>query len=84
MPVSKSAINTILLVVISGLLYGQIKTIGTPFIHNYSRENYRAGSQTWDIEQGKNGMMYFANNDGLLEYDGKHWNIYPSVEHLNK
>jgi len=77
MPVSKSVIITIVLVLINSLLYAQIKTIGTPFIHNYSRENYQAGSQNWDIEQGKNGMMYFANNDGLLEYDGKHWHIYP-------
>lgn len=51
-------------------------TIGTPFIRNYQRSEYLAGSQTWDIQQGTNGMMYFANNDGLLEFDGTNWNIY--------
>jgi ligand-binding sensor domain-containing protein/DNA-binding CsgD family transcriptional regulator len=28
------------------------------------------------IEQGGNGMMYFANNDGLLEFDGRQWTVY--------
>ena len=58
-------------------IVAQIKSIGTPFITNYSRSNYNAGSQTWDIEQGNNGMMYFANNNGLLEYDGHYWKVYP-------
>ena len=50
--------------------------IGTPFVRNFQRSEYLAGSQTWDIQQGLNGMMYFANNDGLLEFDGINWNIY--------
>jgi len=57
--------------------HAQVKSIGTPFIRNYSRVAYHAGSQTWDIEQGDNGMMYFANNNGLLEYDGNNWKVYP-------
>jgi len=51
-------------------------SIGTPFVRNFQRSEYLAGSQTWDIQQGTNGMMYFANNDGLLEFDGTNWNIY--------
>jgi len=54
----------------------QVKSIGTPFVRNYSRSTYHAGSQTWSIEEGNNGMMYFANNDGLLEFDGSKWKIY--------
>lgn len=57
-------------------LFGQVKSIGTPFIRNYVRADYHAGSQTWDIKQGENGMMYFANNNGLLEYDGQNWEVY--------
>jgi ligand-binding sensor domain-containing protein/DNA-binding CsgD family transcriptional regulator len=53
-----------------------IKHIGTPLIREYKRSDFKAGRQTWMIEQGSNGMMYFANNDGLLEFDGKEWNLY--------
>lgn len=53
-----------------------IKSIGTPFIRNYNRYDYNGGSQTWAIQHAYNGMMYFANNDGLLEFDGKQWATY--------
>lgn len=53
-----------------------IKSIGTPFIRNYNRSDYNGGNQTWAIQHAYNGMMYFANNDGLLEFDGKQWATY--------
>lgn len=53
-----------------------IKQVGTPIIRQYKRVDFKAGQQTWMIEQGLNGMMYFANNDGLLEFDGKEWITY--------
>ena len=58
-------------------VFSQIQDIGTSFIINYHRSNYNAGSQIWDVQQGNNGMMYFANNNGLLEFDGVFWNTYP-------
>jgi ligand-binding sensor domain-containing protein/DNA-binding CsgD family transcriptional regulator len=54
----------------------QINNIGTPFIKNYQRTDYQAGQQNWMIDQGKDGRLYFANNDGLLEFDGTKWNIH--------
>ncbi|MBC9930609.1 triple tyrosine motif-containing protein [Chitinophaga qingshengii] len=52
-------------------------TIGLPQIINYSKSDFKAGTQTWDIRQDSRGMMYFANNEGMLTYDGSHWNAYP-------
>ncbi len=52
-------------------------TIGLPDVFNYSRQTYGAGLQNWDIKQAKNGMLYFANNEGLISFDGKNWNVYP-------
>lgn len=46
-------------------------------IANYNRHEYHAGNQNWKIAQHSNGWMYFANNKGLLEFDGKYWNCYP-------
>jgi len=52
-------------------------TIGFPDIINYTKQTYSAGLQNWDIKQDKNGLMYFANNEGLLTFDGITWNLYP-------
>ncbi len=52
-------------------------TIGLPAIFNYSNTAYSGGLQNWDIQQDKNGIIYIANNEGLLTYDGHTWNIYP-------
>ena len=54
-----------------------IKNVGLPFITNYKREVYNAGTQNWSITEDERGFIYFANNDGLLEYDGTSWTIYP-------
>ncbi len=52
-------------------------TIGLPDVINYSKQSYSAGLQNWDIKQDKNGIIYFANNEGLLSFDGRYWNLYP-------
>jgi ligand-binding sensor domain-containing protein/DNA-binding CsgD family transcriptional regulator len=52
-------------------------TIGFPDIISYSKQVYGAGLQSWDIRQDKSGVMYFANNEGLLSFDGNNWNHYP-------
>ena len=57
-------------------LWGQ-NTIGLPDIVNYSKQTYTAGLQNWDIKQDRNGIVYLANNEGLLSYDGHSWNLYP-------
>jgi hypothetical protein len=49
---------------------------GLPFVRNFQTVEYKAGIQNWDIAQDKRGMLYIANNFGLLEYDGHHWHTY--------
>lgn len=51
-------------------------TIGLPDVINYPKQAYVAGLQNWDIRQDINGIIYIANNEGLLSFDGKYWNIY--------
>ena len=43
---------------------------GFPFITNYTTADYGAGIQNWGITQDRNGILYIANNYGLLEFDG--------------
>ncbi|ASZ09905.1 transcriptional regulator [Chitinophaga sp. MD30] len=51
-------------------------TIGLPAIVNYSKKEFRGGAQTWDTQQDKNGILYFANNEGLISFDGGYWKVY--------
>ena len=57
-------------------LFGQSQQIGLPEIRNYNRLNYKADPQNWDINQDKNGNIYFANNKGLIQFDGSTWRRY--------
>jgi len=50
--------------------------IGFPKIITYGNLEYRGGTQNWDIDQDENGILYFANNEGLLTFDGRHWKLY--------
>ncbi|HUB59303.1 MAG TPA: triple tyrosine motif-containing protein [Puia sp.] len=52
-------------------------TIGIPDITNYPRDAYNAGTQNRGIVQDRNGVMYFANYEGLLSFDGNYWKTYP-------
>ncbi|MDI1256537.1 MAG: triple tyrosine motif-containing protein [Flavobacterium sp.] len=54
----------------------QVKNIGLPEIQNYKRTDYKGGTQNWGIDQDQNGNIYFANNNGLLQFDGTSWTKY--------
>lgn len=51
---------------------------GTYPIRNFSPSDYKARNQNWAIAQAPTGDMYFANNEGLLKYNGLNWTLYPS------
>jgi DNA-binding CsgD family transcriptional regulator len=65
-----------LLIFQSGL-FADVKSIGTSGVRNYGNAAIKAGTQTWMIDIGANGLAYFANNDGVLEFDGLSWRTYP-------
>ncbi|MBI3883136.1 MAG: hypothetical protein HY305_02700 [Sphingobacteriales bacterium] len=52
-------------------------TIGLPDVFNHSEETYNAGLHNWDIKQDRNGIIYVANDEGLLSFDGKRWSKFP-------
>jgi DNA-binding CsgD family transcriptional regulator len=73
-------IKSILLVIIYSALFFAANAqsgISTPTIKNYIHSDYNAGAEIFGARQDKNGLLYFANNDGLLTFDGSYWKIYP-------
>ncbi len=52
-------------------------TVGLREVINYEKLTYNAGAQNWAIRQDIQGRMYFANNEGLLCFDGTYWKLYP-------
>ena len=54
-----------------------IKSIGVPYVQNYTKALYQSGNQNWSITRDEHGIMYFGNSDGLLTFDGKYWQSYP-------
>jgi len=47
-----------------------------PFVENYSKYNYQGDNQIWNVAQGRDDAMYFANNHYFLRYDGVKWEKY--------
>lgn len=66
----KNTLTLFILLLVSVISYAQ-----TPFIRNFTSEDYKSSGQNWSIAQDHRGIMYFANNNGVLEYDGFSWRI---------
>ena len=48
---------------------------GLPFITNYLPKDYKSATQNWSVIEADNGMMYFGNGSGVMEYDGVKWRL---------
>ncbi len=48
----------------------------TPIVNQFNKNDYRAANQNWAVGQGADGMMYFGNNNGLLQFDGAEWELH--------
>ncbi|MCB0399613.1 MAG: LuxR family transcriptional regulator [Winogradskyella sp.] len=64
----------LLVFLISSIVYGQ----EIPPIQIFTTQDYKAEDQNWDISQDKEGVVYFANNKGLLRYNGARWELFPT------
>lgn len=53
-----------------------------PFVRNFKKAEYNAGSQTWCIQQHEGGSMWFANS-GILTYDGSDWSLTKTGNHTS-
>ena len=72
----KIFVSFIFLILIIDCRYLLSQNLGYPFYKYYSSQDYHGGIQNWKITQSQNGLLYVANNFGLLEFDGTNWNKY--------
>lgn len=63
----------LLVLFISNAQYGQQLN---PSIKNYSINDYNADNQNWGIDVDDNGVVFVANNKGLLRYNGQKWTLF--------
>ena len=71
--------NTLILLLFLWCTFNSVASDGY-HLKNYTKKEYQAASQNWSVTQDANGYLYFANNTGLLEFDGITWTLYPAPE----
>jgi hypothetical protein len=55
--------------------------IGNPYIRNYLPEEYQAAAQSWAIIQDHRGVLFIGNSEGILEFNGRNWNLITMPNH---
>ncbi|MBK8656617.1 MAG: hypothetical protein KBG02_03825 [Haliscomenobacter sp.] len=63
--------------VLSWIGIGQLSASESPRVFHFDKKTYQAHNQNWSIAQDDQGILYFGNTDGLLEYDGSTWDLHP-------
>jgi len=58
------------------LIMAQLNAQHTPEIINYTPKEYLAHPQNWAISQHKDRIVYMANTEGLLRYNGNLWTLH--------
>lgn len=60
------------------------KSVDVPniFIKNFTVDDYKASCQNWGLSVASDGVLYVANNMGLLTFDGNTWKYYETPDKL--
>ena len=69
----KKHILTFLILLLAGRLSAQEFL---PIVTQYTKNDYFASNQNWSVGQGSDGILYFGNNQGLLQFDGSMWEMH--------
>jgi hypothetical protein len=58
--------------------FGSTAQPGNYFLSHFSPTEESFDNVCFDIVQNQNGIMYFATRNGILEFDGRSWNLIPA------
>ncbi len=64
----------------SALSLGAQEELFHPKVQNYTYRDYLAGTSNWWVIEDDRGIIYIANREGILEYDGTKWTLIQSSE----
>src|SRR4030067_142559 len=69
---------TLLFFLFLSTLFGQTanynyQILGQSLLRYYSPKEYKSNNSNWCIVQDKRGVMYFGNEEGIVEFDGNSW-----------
>jgi DNA-binding CsgD family transcriptional regulator len=59
------------------LLPGVASAQWNSFIINYKKDRFGRGAQTWQIRPYGDDHIFCANKNGVLQYNGSDWKLYP-------
>lgn len=57
-----------------GTLLPALSQEGVPFFKNYPATDYQAHNRNFDVACDSSGIVYFANFEGILYFNGEEWN----------
>ena len=64
-----------LLVVLPATIWGQT---GNYFLANYAPDKAQFDNDCFAIAQDNQGVLYYATRDGVLQFDGRNWDLLKS------
>ncbi len=67
-----SKLNILILLLLGSNLYAQK---GLPALVNISSKEYNADPKNYDLIQDNRGIIFIANQNGILSFDGTYWNL---------
>ena len=73
----KTNLALFIVVMTCGVMHGtgKLKIPRIPLTKYFEPQQYGGGIQNWDFAQASNGLLYIANNHGILEFDGRVWTL---------
>jgi signal transduction histidine kinase len=82
-PILQRLLTIWIVLFLSAILPGNIcsgQETGLPFLRNFTTQDYNAHPQNFSLVKGDDGLMYFANFAGVLQYDGHFWRLIPTTK----
>jgi len=57
---------------------------GVPYLQNFTPEQFGFNGKIWGIDSSPNGLVYYATDNGLLEFDGTTWKCYTGSKGITR
>ena len=78
------SVRQLLIILLSTILYPLAVSAytGIPPVINYTRDSYNGDAHNWNASIDNNGIVYVANTDGLLSFDGSKWHLRQTQLHF--